>query len=261
MPTFLFVPGAWLGGWCWRDVATPLRAAGHLVIDATLTGLGERAHLLNPQIGLQTHVADIVGLLHYRDLNGVSLVGHSYGGIVITAVAEWAPERIRRLVYLDASVPRDGESNDDVVGAEMAARLRSDAQSRGEGWRVPPAEYVLTGLTDAMRVWVEERLTPHPLRSFAEPVQLRSQAAAALPRAFIRTLWQTYRPSPQRGLVLPRALRRALCNAAGGADGRCRFGRIAGIASSRTVWVRCAWARWNPRKNSREEASWRNSSE
>jgi len=187
MSTFLFVPGAWLGGWCWRDVATPLRAAGHLVIDATLTGLGERAHLLNPQIGLQTHVADIVGLLHYRDLNGVILVGHSYGGIVITAVAEWAPERIRRLVYLDASVPRDGESNDDVVGAEMAARLRSDAQSRGEGWRVPPAEYVLTGLTDAMRVWVEERLTPHPLRSFAEPVQLRPQAAAALPRAFIRT--------------------------------------------------------------------------
>ena len=107
--------------------------------------------------------------------------------MVITAVAEQVPSRIHRLVYLDASVPRDGESNDDVIGPEMAAQLRSDARSAGGGWRVPPAQYVLIGLTDAIRVWVEERLTPHPLRSFAEPVQLRSQAAAALPRAFIRT--------------------------------------------------------------------------
>jgi pimeloyl-ACP methyl ester carboxylesterase len=191
MSTFLLVPGAWLGGWCWRDVAAPLAAAGHSVIAATLTGLGERVHLLSPQVGLRTHVDDIVGLLHYRDLNGVILVGHSYGGTVITAVAEQAADRIRQLVYLDASVPRDGESNDDVIGPKMAAQLRSGAQSAGEGWRVPPAQYVLTGLSDAMRVRVEERLTPHPLRSFAEPVQLRSRAAAALPRAFIRTSMQS----------------------------------------------------------------------
>jgi len=114
--TFLFVAGAWLGGWCWRDVAAPLQAAGHSVASATLTGLGERAHLLSPQIGLHTHVADIVGLFHYRDLSAVTLVGHSYGGTVITAAAEQVPDRIRRLVYLDASVPRDGESNDDVIG-------------------------------------------------------------------------------------------------------------------------------------------------
>jgi pimeloyl-ACP methyl ester carboxylesterase len=191
MPVFLLVPGAWLGGWCWRDVVAPLQAAGHTVICATLTGLGERAHLLSPQIGLYTHIADIVGLLHYRDLSRVVLVGHSYGGTVITAVAEQAPDRIRCLVYLDASVPRNGESNNDVIGPELAAQLRSDAQSGGEGWRVPPPRYVLTGLANATRVWVEERLTPHPLRSFAEPVQLRSQAAAALPRAFIRTSMQS----------------------------------------------------------------------
>jgi pimeloyl-ACP methyl ester carboxylesterase len=115
MPKFLFVAGAWLGGWCWRDVAPHLQAGGHAAIFATLTGLGERAHLLSRQIGLQTHVADIVGLLHYRDLKGVTLVGHSYGGTVITAVAEQVPERIRGLIYLDASVPRDGESNNDVI--------------------------------------------------------------------------------------------------------------------------------------------------
>lgn len=191
MSVFLLVPGASLGGWCWRDVAAGLRTAGHTVLPATLTGLGERAHLISPQVGLDTHVADIVGLLHYRDLNEVTLVGHSYGGMVITAVAEQVPDRIRRLAYLDASVPRDGESNNDVVGPEMAAQLRSDAQSGGEGWRVPPAAYVLRGLEDAVRMWVEERLTPHPLRSFSEPARLRSQAAAALPRAFVRTSLQS----------------------------------------------------------------------
>ena len=169
MAIFLFVPGAWLGGWCWRHVSAPLQAGGHTVIAATLTGLGERAHLLTPRTGLHTHVDDIAGLLHYRDLSGVILVGHSYGGMVITAVAERVPERIRMLVYLDASVPRDGESNNDVVGPEMAAQLRADAHSGGDGWRVPPAAYVAARLADAIRPWVEERLTPHPLRSFEEP--------------------------------------------------------------------------------------------
>jgi pimeloyl-ACP methyl ester carboxylesterase len=191
MPTFLFVPGAWLGGWCWREVATDLRAGGHTVIAATLTGLGERAHLLSPLIGLRTHVADVVGLLRYRDLHEVILIGHSYGGTVITAVAEQAPDRIQRLVYLDASVPGDGESNNDVIGPEMAAQLRAAAMSAGEGWHVPPAPYVVTGLSDALRPWVEERLTPHPLRAFDDPVDLRSAEAAALKRAFIRSSLQS----------------------------------------------------------------------
>jgi pimeloyl-ACP methyl ester carboxylesterase len=186
--TFLLVPGAWLGGWCWRDVAVSLRAAGHTVIPATLTGLGERAHLLSREIDLETHVSDIVGLFHYRDLHRVTLVGHSYGGAVITAVAERVPEHIDRLVYLDASVPRDGESNDDVIGPTMAAQLRALAVSDGDGWQVPPAPYVIGRLSDhPLRSWVEARLKPHPLRPFGEPVRLRSKEAAALPRAFIQT--------------------------------------------------------------------------
>jgi len=187
MAVFLLVPGAWLGGWCWRDVANRLQAGGHSVVSATLTGLGERAHLLSPHVGLQAHVCDILGLLHYQDLNEVVLVGHSYGGTVITAVAEQAADRIRRLVYLDASVPRDGESNNDVIGPEMAEQLRSWAEAAGEGWRVPPAPYVTERLPASLRPWVEQRLTPHPLRSFQDPVVLRSNTAAALPRAFIRT--------------------------------------------------------------------------
>lgn len=188
MWTIILVPGAWLGGWCWRYVATDLRAAGHAVICATLTGLGERAHLLSRGIDLETHVSDIVGLFRYRDLNEVMLVGHSYGGMVITAAADRVPDRIRRLVYLDASVPRDGESNDDVIGSTMAAQLRASAVSGGEGWRVPPAPYVIERLSDhPLRSWVEARLTPHPLRPFSEPVRLRSREAATLPRAFIQT--------------------------------------------------------------------------
>ncbi len=191
MPTFLFVPGAWLGGWCWRDVAAILEPRGYSVVRATLTGLGERAHLLSPEIGLQMHVADILGLLHCQDLSDVVLVGHSYGGTVITAVAEQAPQRIRRLVYLDASVPRDGQTNNDVVGPKIAAELRSAAKSQGDGWQVPPAAYVVERLAETLRPWVEQRLRPHPLRCFEEPVQLRSTEAASLPRAFLRTSLQS----------------------------------------------------------------------
>jgi pimeloyl-ACP methyl ester carboxylesterase len=188
MATFLMIPGAWLGGWCWGGVEAPLRANGHRIVSATLTGLGERAHLASRETSLETHVADVVNLFHWRDLHDVTLVGHSYGGTVITGVAEQIADRIGRLVYLDASVPRDGESNDDVIGSTMAAQLRASALSDGDGWLVPPADYVTARLTDdRLRSWVSKRLTPHPLRPFSEPVRLGSSAAAALPRAFIQT--------------------------------------------------------------------------
>jgi pimeloyl-ACP methyl ester carboxylesterase len=200
MATFLLVPGAWLGGWCWRDVARPLRAAGHTVVTATLTGLGERAHLVTPQIGLDTHVSDIVGLFRYRELDDVTLIGHSYGGTVITAVAEHIPERIYRLVYLDASITLDGESNNDVIGTEMAGRLRDSAI---EGWLVPPFSNVVGPLTDeSLRSWVAARLRHHPLQAFEDPVHLDSPEAAALPRAFIRT---TSSPLYDRLLAYARA--------------------------------------------------------
>ena len=198
MSMFLLVPGAWLGGWCWRYVASHLRAVGHAVIPATLTGLGERAHLLSREIGLDTHISDIVGLFEYRDLHDVILVGHSYGGTVVPGVAERVPDRISRLVYLDASVPRDRESNDDVIGPTMAAQLRASAMSDGDGWKVPPAPYVIGRLSEhPLRDWAAARLKPHPLRPFAEPVRLSSPEAAALPRAFI----QSTQSDLYRGLI------------------------------------------------------------
>jgi len=188
MAVFVLVPGAWLGGWCWRGVEADLRAAGHTVISATLTGLGERSHLLTREIDLDTHVTDIVQLVRFRDLNRVTLVGHSYGGTVVTAAAEQMADRIQCLIYLDASIPGDGESNDDVIGPLMAAQLRAAADQDGDGWRVPPAPSVAARLADpGLRTWVAARLTPHPLRTFSEPVKLRSRQAADLPRGFIQT--------------------------------------------------------------------------
>jgi pimeloyl-ACP methyl ester carboxylesterase len=198
MSMFLLVPGAWLGGWCWRYVVADLRAAGHTVIPATLTGLGERAHLLSREIDLDTHIADVVGMFEYRDLHNVILVGHSYGSTVITGVAERVPDRIQQLVYLDAAVPSNGESNDTVIGPVMAAQLRAFALSEGEGWKVPPAPSIVERLSGhPLREWVAARLKSHPLRPFANSVRLSSPEAAALPRAFI----QTTQSNLNRGLM------------------------------------------------------------
>src|SRR5215207_4383806 len=118
MATFVIVHGAWSGAHAWRWVRPLLRAAGHEVFTPTLTGLGERAHLATPETDLDTHVADVAAVLYYEDLSDVVLVGHSYGGMVITGVADGAPGRIGQLVYLDADVPLDGESELDFVSAE-----------------------------------------------------------------------------------------------------------------------------------------------
>src|SRR5687768_18076653 len=115
MATFVLVHGAFVGGWCWRWVAPYLRGAGHDVYCPTLTGSGERVHLASPRVDLATHVEDVVNVLHYEDLRGVVLVGHSYGGMVITGAAERVSERLARLVYLDAFVPQDGQALADLL--------------------------------------------------------------------------------------------------------------------------------------------------
>ena len=186
MATFVLIPGAWLGGWCWRAVAHRLRAAGHTAVTPTLTGLGERGHLLTPQVGLDTHILDIVNTLVFEDLREVVLVGHSYAGMVIAAVAVRIPERLRCLVFLDASVPRDGQSNADVLPRELTARIRDIAERDGQGWLVPPPPATDWGLDEAVCEWVRARLTPHPLKSLEQPVAL-PESAPPLARAFLCT--------------------------------------------------------------------------
>jgi pimeloyl-ACP methyl ester carboxylesterase len=174
MATFVLVHGAWHGGWCWQKVIPFLEAAGHEVYAPTLTGLAERAAELAPDVGLVTHIQDVVGLLQEKNLHGVILVGHSYGGMVITGVVDQVPERIAHLVYLDTFVPRDGESMVDVSRI-ISWLLRRQARAHGDGWRVNPlGNYGVTAEPD--RSWVRSKLTPQPLKTFEQPLHLKNPA-------------------------------------------------------------------------------------
>jgi pimeloyl-ACP methyl ester carboxylesterase len=172
MATFVLVHGAWFGGWCWQKVIPFLEAAGHEVYAPTHTGLAERASELSPEVGLDTHIQDVVGLLEERNLHGVILVGHSYGGMVITGVVDQVPERIAHLIYLDTFVPRDGESMANISSIVIWI-LRKKAQAHGDGWRVDShGTYGVT--TEPDRSWVRSKVTPQSLKTFEQPLHLKN---------------------------------------------------------------------------------------
>jgi pimeloyl-ACP methyl ester carboxylesterase len=156
--TFVLAHGAWHGGWCWERVATRLRARGHRVFAPTLTGLCERSHLSSAAITLDTHIADIVGEMKWKELEGVTLVGHSYGGMIITGVAEREGPRIASIVYLDAFVPASGQSLNDVVGGPAG----------GGADPVPPFTAEAFGVNEADRAWVDRQTTPQSAACFAQ---------------------------------------------------------------------------------------------
>ena len=137
MATYILVPGAWLGGWAWRDVTARLRARGHDVYPITLTGLGERVHLARPEVDLETHITDVVNTMQWNDLNDVILAGHSYAGTVITGVADRIPDRIAQLVYVDSAPLADGMAMTDLYPPDALAELRQSVDQTGEGWRWP----------------------------------------------------------------------------------------------------------------------------
>jgi pimeloyl-ACP methyl ester carboxylesterase len=190
MATFVLVHGTHAGAWAWQRLAPLLRAAGHDVYTPTFTGLGERVHLAHPGIGLDTYIQDVVNVLHFEDLHDVVLVGSSFGGMVIAGVADRAPERVARLVYLDATVPEDGQSVADAWadGWEWLADERAAAAAAGfpDDWPAPVA-YVRQMVADeADQAWMLERFVPQPFAPLAQPVALRNPAAATLPRTYIR---------------------------------------------------------------------------
>ena len=172
-PTLVLVHGAWGGGWVWRRVLAPLRDAGFEVHTVTLTGDGERAHLRRPDIDLHTHIADVIGLVEMEELENVVLVGHSYGGMVITAVADRIPDRVRSLVYLDALVPRDGESCWDIVNDDER-RWYLDLDDSGYGVRPLP--------------FFDPRATPHPVVSFLQRIRLTGRMDGIGTRHFVYAL-------------------------------------------------------------------------
>jgi pimeloyl-ACP methyl ester carboxylesterase len=178
--TYVLVHGGGHGGWCYQPLARILRARGQEVYAPTLTGLGERAHLLSAAIDLDLHIEDIVQVLAYEDLGNVILVGHSYGGMVITGVADRAADRIGHLVFLDAATPRNGESLVDIAGPFMTA-------ARAQGRVVDGIELVLFPGTDPLHYygvkdpgqieWMKPRLTPHPWKCFEQKLRLENEAA------------------------------------------------------------------------------------
>ena len=174
--TFVLVHGAFHGGWCYSRVAGLLRAQGHRVFTPTLTGLGERSHLYSPAINASTHVTDILNVLAFEDLEDVVLAGHSYGGQVITGVADAAPERLRALVYLDAFVGEDGKSTLDMDSPEACAFHTEAARSNG-GHTIPPIPAAIFGVNASDQPWVDRLCTPQPFATFAERLSLSGRHA------------------------------------------------------------------------------------
>jgi pimeloyl-ACP methyl ester carboxylesterase len=168
--TFVLVHGAWHGGWCWAKVARLLRDSAQDVYTPTLTGLGERAHLARPDVDLETHIQDVVAVLESEELRGVTLVGHSYAGMVITGAAARLSGRIAHMVYLDAFVPETGKAAFDYLG-ERGGMLRQLVASQGEGWKIPPLPPERFGVSSQRDTeWLNKHLTPQPLKTFEQPL-------------------------------------------------------------------------------------------
>ena len=185
--TFVLVPGAWHGAWAWRPVERLLRALGHEVLAITLTGVAERAHLLSPAVRLETHVRDVAQAIEVEDLRGVTLVGHSYGGMVITPAAARVPGRIAELVYLDAFVPKPGESMLDLMKAKYSDSWRSRAKKESNGLSVPVMlDATAMGLSGSAAAAVDAKLTPHPMATLEDKAEFDEKAITAVPKRFIR---------------------------------------------------------------------------
>ncbi|WP_437829305.1 alpha/beta fold hydrolase [Sorangium sp. So ce1153] len=167
--TYVLVHGGWHGGWCYKRVAAPLRARGHEVYTPTLTGLGERSHLLAAGVNLSTHVADIVNLLRWEELTDVVLCGHSYAGMVITGVTGLVPERIRSVVYVDAYLPEEGQNMLDMVPEPFQKSFQASASKNG-GLIMPPIPSEILGVNPRDRAWVDAQCTSQPYATFLECV-------------------------------------------------------------------------------------------
>jgi pimeloyl-ACP methyl ester carboxylesterase len=184
LATYALVPGAWLGGWAWQDVAARLRAKGHDVYPITLTGLGERVHLARPEVDLETHITDVVNTMEWNDLNDVILAGHSYAGIVVTGVADRIPNRIGQLVYVDSAPLADGMAMTDLYPPDALGALQQTVAQAGDGWRWPfpgfeklAEDASLAGLGEPERALIAARAVAQPWATYTQPLRLQHMEA------------------------------------------------------------------------------------
>ncbi|HXS39106.1 MAG TPA: alpha/beta hydrolase [Stellaceae bacterium] len=182
MANIVLAHGAWSAAWAWKKMRPLMARSGHSFFTPTYTGLGERAHLANPSIDLETHIEDVLGVLEFEDLRDIVLLGHSYGGMVATGVADRARARIAHLIYLDAFVPKDGESLFDLVPEEQRQRQQASAAA-GDGWRIAPNQTPEdTSAED--QAWIANKRLPHPLKCMDTRLKLRN-GPLTLPRSYI----------------------------------------------------------------------------
>jgi pimeloyl-ACP methyl ester carboxylesterase len=194
MSTYVFVHGAWHGSWCWKRVRGALQALGHEVFTPTLTGVADRVHLLSPSVNLDTHITDVVNLIQWEELSDVVLCGHSYGGAVISGVADRIPDRIGALVYLDAFVLENGQSLHDTLPPPVRnAQLERTLES-GEGWKVPPIPAEAFQVNAQDLDWVNRQCTMQPLPTFQQPLHLTGGIARVSNVTYI--LATGWAPSP-----------------------------------------------------------------
>ncbi len=193
MSVFVVAHGAWSAGWAWKKMHPLLAARGHRLITPTQTGLGERGHLAHPDIDLETHIADHLGVLTFEDLTGVAMIGHSYGGMVATGVADRARDRIAALIYLDAFAPRHGECAFDLLPPETRAQRSAIPSGAGEAWKIPPGP-MPPDTSEADRAWAAPRRLPQPRKTFEQKLDLH-HGEPAMPRHYI---YCTRRPPDDR---------------------------------------------------------------
>lgn len=211
--TLLLIHGAWHGGWCWERIVPLLESENITVYAPSLIGQGERAHEVTRETGLFTHIDQVVGMIKKNNLTDVVLVGHSYGGMVISGVAEKVPGLIKRLVYLDALVPTDGQCEYDMASEDSR---KHDDDNAIDGWLNAPAEPEVMGVVDPNDIiWVRQNLVPIPQKCFTERLPMKSVEAKKIPRTYIQTSgfdsisamaqrseslgWDVYRMDPSAG--------------------------------------------------------------
>ena len=187
MATFVLVHGAWHGGWCWARVAPRLRAAGHDVFTPTMTGFGERSHLLSPEVGLETNITDIENMLEWEDLENVILVAASYGGMVATCVADRMPDRIAALVYQNAFIAADRVAQNDLLPDWRRLMIEQELAEADDAWRMPPPDPELFGVTDARDIaWIAAKMAPQSAKTFQDKARVSGAHEAIANRTYIR---------------------------------------------------------------------------
>jgi pimeloyl-ACP methyl ester carboxylesterase len=197
MSVYVLVHGAWGGSWCWKGIRRALQARGHEVFTPTLSGVGDRSHLLSPQVNLNTHITDVVNLIRWEELSDVILCGHSYGGCVVTGAADRVADRIGALIYVDAFVPDNGQSLHNTLPAEQRDAQVQGALEGGDGWRVPPIPAEVFNVNPRDRSWVNQQRTLQSLATFQQPLQLTGALERIKDVTYILATGWEHSPFPQ----------------------------------------------------------------